>query len=489
MDYVQLRSGVFYYRRRLPRDVGRLLKQSELVRSLGAGDRDLALRKARSLDRSIDQAIARIKGTPPLHPRRARLLFQTWVDHEDTSEVAGTPINKVTATMPGTVSSIDLAQVIARLAQLMGGEPSSLLSPPTGPPTNPSPSAQGTALSLSKAVDMFLVEHGPSISPKTLVEYDQTFRLAQECWGAELPITSISKATARDLKGLLIRLPANMAQRFPGKSIQDAVALAAKKKVPAITAKTINKKLSNLSAFFRWLKDQGYIEDNPFTGLSVREVAHRRRRDPFTPEQLSAIFSGEYYDGHKSRHEGASWRDLENYWIPLIALFSGMRLGEIAQLSRHDIRQVQDIWVFDIHDRGSNHLKTVASNRLVPIHQELIEMGLLDYRRDVEHKGHEKLFPDLDKAPDGYESSAFSKRFAAYLYRCGVKTDRRLTFHSFRHTFKDMMREAGIDRSVQDALCGHDDGSVQAGYGRGYSVTALSRAMASIACPAKLPHR
>jgi integrase len=76
---------------------------------------------------------------------------------------------------------------------------------------------------------------------------------------------------------------------------------------------------------------------------------------------------------------------------------------------------------------------------------------------------------DEDVESDGYESSAFSKRFGRYLERCGVKTNKRLVFHSFRHTIKDLLRESSVDRSVQDAICGHDDGSVQASYGAGYS--------------------
>ena len=368
MDFVQLRSGVYYYRRRLPRDLSRLVGQNELVRSLGAGDRDLALRKSRSIDQAVNSAFVKLKKLSPLYPTRARSLFRAWIDHELISTVADQPVlafTEATRFPYPTSGQLDLNQMVAGLALLLGVELSSLPRTAVIQASVPIPTAQGPSpLSLSKAIDMFLVEHSPSISPKTLVEYDQTFRLARDYWGAELPITAISKATARDLKGLLIRLPANMAQRFPGKSIEDAVTLGAKKKVPPINAKTINKKLSNLSAFFRWVKDQGYIEDNPFTGLSVREAGQRRRRDPFTPEQLAAIFSGEYYDGHKSRREGASWRDLENFWIPLIALLSGMRLGEIAQLSRSDIRQVQGIWVFDIHDRGKNHLKIFVEDDL-----------------------------------------------------------------------------------------------------------------------------
>ncbi|MFA9476451.1 MAG: tyrosine-type recombinase/integrase [Filomicrobium sp.] len=102
-------------------------------------------------------------------------------------------------------------------------------------------------------------------------------------------------------------------------------------------------------------------------------------------------------------------------------------------------------------------------------------LGLLDYREVCRSEDQTRVFPEMPTASDGYQSSAFSKRFSRYLQKCGVKTDKRLSFHSFRHTIKDLMREAGIDRSGQDAICGHEDGSVQASYGRGYSPAALHK--------------
>ncbi|MCK5550768.1 MAG: site-specific integrase, partial [Hyphomicrobiaceae bacterium] len=343
------------------------------------------------------------------------------------------------------------------------------------------------SLMLTLAIERFLREHGPTIREKTRLEYDQTFRLAVDFWGGDHFVGGIDKARARDFKALLLKLPTNMTQRFPGKTLQEAVDEGEKIDLPTISSKTINKKISNVSTLFNWLKDQGYVQENPFSGLTVKELSGRRRRDPFNPDQLRRLFSqGVFANGHVSQANRASLQDLENFWIPLIGLFTGMRLGEIAQLDAVDIRQVQDVWIFDIHDRADHHLKTCASNRQVPVHQSLIDMGLLDYREALMSDGNQRLFPAMEKASDGFESSAFSKRFSRYLTKSGVKTDRRLTFHSFRHTMKDMMREAGIDRSVQDAICGHDDGSVQANYGRGYSANALYKQLHRINPPVDL---
>ncbi len=124
----------------------------------------------------------------------------------------------------------------------------------------------------------------------------------------------------------------------------------------------------------------------------------------------------------------------------------------------------------------------------MPVHPTLIDLGLLDYKQDCQSEGQAGLFPEMPTAADGYQSSAFSKRFSRYLTKCGVKTDKRVAFHSFRHTIKDLMREAGIDRSVQDAICGHEDGSVQASYGRGYSAAALHNQIQRLDVPVNLSH-
>ena len=48
------------------------------------------------------------------------------------------------------------------------------------------------------------------------------------------------------------------------------------------------------------------------------------------------------------------------FWLPLIALYSGMRMGEIVQLLASDLKQEGDIWYFDV-SRGEGNEKTLKT--------------------------------------------------------------------------------------------------------------------------------
>ncbi len=86
-------------------------------------------------------------------------------------------------------------------------------------------------------------------------------------------------------------------------------------------------------------------------------------------------------------------------------------------------------------------VKTQSSFRRVPIHRALIELGFLAFVAKAKPKG--RLFPDIEPGADGYFSYNFSKWWGRYSRHVGfweVKT----TFHSFRHTFIDGMRNAKV---------------------------------------------
>ena len=97
------------------------------------------------------------------------------------------------------------------------------------------------------------------------------------------------------------------------------------------------------------------------------------------------MFSSPLYTGHKSvsrRHlPGTLITRDGRYWVPLIALFSGMRAGEIVQLQLKDVRLNDQWWVFDINkgDDGSKAVKTASSLRQVPIHPSLMELGFMEW--------------------------------------------------------------------------------------------------------------
>jgi integrase len=148
------------------------------------------------------------------------------------------------------------------------------------------------------------------------------------------------------------------------------------------------------------------------------------------------------------------WR----YWIPLVALYSGMRLGEIAQLLVSDVREIEGTWVMYVTDEGDpdKTLKTVGSRRVVPVHSELIALGFLGYHEARKKDGSARLFPEIEPDARGFMSGVPSKFLNVYLDRIGVKT-KRLAVHSFRHLFTDRLRGAGHLDHEFGFILGHGD--------------------------------
>jgi len=107
-------------------------------------------------------------------------------------------------------------------------------------------------------------------------------------------------------------------------------------------------------------------------------------------------------------------RTPHNYRIPLIGLTSGMRINEICQLFLDDLREVEGVLCFDINKKKEKRLKTTSSARLIPVHPELVQLGLIEYANKLKDAGHDRLFPLLKSGIRGY-STDFGKNISKYL--------------------------------------------------------------------------
>jgi integrase len=135
---------------------------------------------------------------------------------------------------------------------------------------------------------------------------------------------------------------------------------------------------------------------------------------------LKAIFNAPIYKGCKSsrgwKHSGSEILvDSGRYWVPLISLFSGARLGEIVQLRIADVLEEQSILHFALLDEEEDQrLKNENSRRRIPVHPKLIELGFRDLLWQRRERGEVRLFPDLPMGEDGYYSSPFSKFYGRF---------------------------------------------------------------------------
>ena len=218
---------------------------------------------------------------------------------------------------------------------------------------------------------------------------------------------------------------------------------------------TVDGNTNTLGKFFEWAKREGHYPDIklPTEGqiaLSKQErQSQAKGAEAFTLDELKKIFEPvEYRKCNSKPHE---------HWLPLMALFTGARIEELAQLHLNDIYYQQGVLIFDLNDFAGKRMKTGASKRKVPVHSELVELGLLEYLEDVKKTlpHSERLFPYLTPTKHGRLSDRASKHWGYYLDKCEI-IGREKVFHSFRDTVNNNLADYGVTMELRCALVGHD---------------------------------
>jgi integrase len=255
--------------------------------------------------------------------------------------------------------------------------------------------------------------------------------------------------------------------------------------------------MARFATMLNWAVTEDLIERNPARGLQIAEAVHPQdRRKPFELWQLRRIFNAPIYTGCKDDQQGyavtgSTIAEGARYWVPLIALWSGMRLNEICQLDVADVRAVDGITCFAITQNSlsgtrDKTLKTKSSERIVPVHPVLIDLGFLKFVFQKTKTSSLKLFDDLPVGARGFRSVAFSRWFSRFLVSASAASE-RTCFHSFRHGFRDAARNARIDRDIALRLGGwitggHSSESAD-DYGSGYRPEILYEALSAIDYP------
>ena len=155
---------------------------------------------------------------------------------------------------------------------------------------------------------------------------------------------------------------------------------------------TINIYLQTYRSLFGWAVQNGYAARNPFDGLALRtdKMEAEAPKLPFSDGQLETI---------RAALLSKNTEQLRNHrWGTLIAIHSGARLNEVAQLHLEDVKQVEGLWCFDFNQKPGTlkKLKNAASKRVIPVHPKLLEYGFLDFFNTMKARtGNERLFPDF----------------------------------------------------------------------------------------------
>lgn len=293
--------------------------------------------------------------------------------------------------------------------------------------------------------------------------------------GVGRSIRSITPTEIRDWRDTLAATPANFSKikRYAGLSLKEISECKRASNEKLLSATTINKYLSTVSPFLDWCVTNGFCDKNPCDGLFYDLVKGSNTRPPFSLEQLNSIFSSPLFTGFaengKEHLKGSLKADDWRFWIPLVCLFTGARIGEIAQLRREDIKQEHGVWFIHIRDNETTGQRTKSgASRPAPIHSILQRIGFLSFvdRQRAKLGSNGPLFPELKPNARGHIGAKPSRFWRDYLQAIGIKEGRDgFGAHSFRHTLADQLRLADyLDDEIEVAL-GHNQKTVTSGYG------------------------
>jgi integrase len=263
------------------------------------------------------------------------------------------------------------------------------------------------------------------------------------------PIESITRGDLWDATDVLYDLPPFFTKGvYKGKTLPQIVDMRIAKNADPQMANTVRKKITWLGTFFDFASDEA---GGRYTMKTHGRNLHRRRVEgdnkswrAFNDDELKAIFVD--HPVYAKREYQAPWQ----YFIPLIALYSGARQNEIAQLHLDDIYQADGgIWVMSINantdetatiDLGGievtkkmKSVKAAASKRIIPIHSAVINAGFIDYYSALKRQGGKRVFPELKWRQDTNWGGTVSKWFNNHLCDEANVTDSEVVFHSFRH--------------------------------------------------------
>lgn len=278
---------------------------------------------------------------------------------------------------------------------------------------------------------------------KELDRIEESFR---ECFGKDLGVKEIDDEKALEWRNYL---------QYEYHSDRDLV----------MANKAVDNYTETASAVFNWAAGGKhkravcntqkplikYVDQNPFRALGLPKGIISEQSRIFSAVELQ-----QYMDALADNYNPD---EPEMTFIPLIMQYSGMRCNEVAQLYLDDVQQIEGTSAYYLQiqedQERKQRIKCSASHRGIPVHKELIELGLLKYVQRMRDAGEVQLFPNCKyrESTGYYYSDAMSSRLNS-LINIHVSSDRKLRLYSLRANFRTAIVERITSNNVAAILAG-----------------------------------
>ena len=232
-----------------------------------------------------------------------------------------------------------------------------------------------------------------------------------------------------------------------------------------LTLETAKNYISVLNKFLEWAQNKDYYPDDRRLPTADQIVVKKKTRKKsalkanpcHTIGQLQTLFDPKNFHPNEAHH----------FWPPLIALFTGARRREVAQLLLSDFFTRDGIQAMSINilEDEDKSVKSLAAIRTIPVHPTLIELGLLDYLADVKALAlGPEVFPGIGINNNGEKGNAIGNFWREHMKRVKLFNSRSPTFHSFRSTALQEMKDRGVPFEMRCQLAGHEIEHVSGSY-------------------------
>ena len=174
---------------------------------------------------------------------------------------------------------------------------------------------------------------------------------------------------------------------------------------------------------------------------------------PYSQDQLLTMFDPQY-DFFKKKPDA--------FWLCMIGLFTGARANAAITLQYDDL--IKEDGLDCIYFRSNNdakNLKNDASERKVPIHKDLLDLGFLSYfqrkKTKLNANGTDFIFSHAVTKTGQYNNKYMDRVLFPFFKSIGVKSNiahDRHDFHSFRKNASIAMQTAHIPESYINSIIG-----------------------------------
>jgi integrase len=500
---LQRRGHVYHYRRRVPYDLRPVLASLEIVRSLRTRSAPEACKIARRLDDQVEAlfTIARSSGVEPEEAQRLiEELVDDWIERwiqedrqsrrreQDLSEVAdnfhliaqdeaealdeGRILSHIQREADELITQAgaeldeeqrhalawELARANIRLLREMAeerrrdlrGESRTAAGTQLSGETSQAEPRRKPRMTVGKALEAFIREHTDRAWSPRYKQIASRYleRFTQHIGGPSIDLAAIAK--------------------------QNVVAFREALRETGITEVTVRKHMNAVVAFLRFCEAFEWIDQSPAENLP----GGLAQKDMRSPDQLREVVMDadlEKILGCGSFRAMRNGDDLaeERYWALIMLAYTGARRAEVTQAWVKDIREADGVWCLRIEPSDDpeipKRVKTKASARMVPLHRDLLQLGLVDFVRQAKGK---RLFPRVARS-DGELLSKWWRR-----QRERVKASPGAQIHGLRHRVTTQLKHADVAEDVISEVLGHSQRSLAMGrYGKRSDVVRLARAI------------